>query len=68
MNVSGSQTITNVKNGRVNLNVTTAASRAPADACPNKKWTATVTNVDFQSATLIVQQGRETVLSETVDL
>jgi hypothetical protein len=65
VNVSGTQTITDVKNGRVNFNVTTAAPTAPADACPNKKWTATVTNVKFNSATLIVQQGGETVLTST---
>jgi hypothetical protein len=65
VNVSGSQTITDVKNGRVDFNVTTAAPTAPADACPNKKWTAAVTDVNFNSATLIVQQGGETVLTST---
>jgi hypothetical protein len=65
VNVSGSQTITDVKNGRVNFNVTTAEPVAPPDACPNPKWTARVTNVDFNSATLIVQQGGETVLTST---
>ena len=64
--VSGEQTITDVKNGRVNFNVTTEEPVAPADACPNKKWTASVTNVQFNSATLIVQQGGETVLTDTV--
>ena len=65
VDVSGSQTITDVKNGRVNFNVTTIAPTAPADACPNGKWTAAVTNVDFNSATLIVQQGGEDVLTVT---
>src|SRR5688572_25648477 len=65
VNVSGSQTITDVKNGRVNFSVTTIAPAAPADACPNRKWTASVTNVDFSSATLIVQQGGEDVLTVT---
>jgi hypothetical protein len=68
INVSGSQTITDVKNGRVNFSVTTAAPVAPQDACPNRKWTASIKNVDFSSATLIVQQGGEDVLTETVDL
>lgn len=67
VDVSGSQTITDVKNGRVNFNVTTVAPQAPADACPNRKWTARVTNVDFNSATLIVQQGGEDVLTVTED-
>jgi hypothetical protein len=65
LNVSGSQTITDVKNGRVDFNVTTAEPVAPPDACPNPKWTAKVTDVDFNSATLIVQQGGQTVLTST---
>ena len=65
VNVSGSQTITDVKNGRVDFKVTTAEPTAPADACPNPKWTASVTDVKFNSATLIVQQGGETVLTST---
>jgi hypothetical protein len=65
VNVSGSQTITDVKNGRVNFNVTTVAPEAPADACPNPQWTPSVTDVDFNSATLIVQQGGEDVLTVT---
>ena len=65
VNVSGSQTITGVKNGRVNFSVTTIAPTAPANACPNRKWTAAVTNVDLSSATLIVEQGGEDVLTVT---
>ena len=63
--VSGSQTITDVKNGRVDYNVTTVAPTAPADSCPNPKWTAAVTDVTFDSATVIVQQGGQTVLTTT---
>ena len=68
VNVSGKQTITDVKNGRVNFSVTTVAPTAGPDACPNPKWKATITDVQFNSATLIVQQGGETVLSDTFDL
>jgi len=68
VNVSGSQTITDVKNGRVDFSVTTAEPTPPPDACPNPKWTAKVTNVDFNSATLIVQQGGQTVLTSTTTL
>jgi len=63
VNVSGQQTITDVKNGRVTFSVTTIAPTAPKNACPNGKWTASVTNVNFSSATLIVQQGGQTVLT-----
>jgi hypothetical protein len=28
-----------------------------AQACPNRKWTATVTDVDFTSATLLIHRG-----------
>ena len=63
--VSGSQTITDVKNGRVDYNVTTKAPTAPADSCPNPKWSAAVTDVTFNSATVIVQQGGQTVLTTT---
>ena len=63
--VSGSQTITDVKNGRVDYAVTTEAPTAPADACPNPKWSAAVTDVTFDSATVIVQQGGQTVLTTT---
>jgi hypothetical protein len=65
VNVSGQQTITDVKNGRVDFSVTTIAPVAPADALPNPKWTAVITDVDFTSATLSVQQGGTTVLSGT---
>jgi hypothetical protein len=68
VNVSGSQTITDVKNGRVNFSVTTIAPTAPADALPNPKWTPIVTDVDFSSATLTVEQGGEVVLTETTEL
>jgi hypothetical protein len=68
IDVSGSQTITDPKNGRVDFDVTTESPVAPQDACPNRKWTATITNVDFSSATLIVQQDGEDVLTKSVEL
>ena len=68
VNVSGATTITDVKNGRVDFSVTTIEAEAPTDALPNPKWTAVITDVDFSSATLSVEQGGEVVLSDTVAL
>jgi len=56
--VTGSQTISDAKNGRVNFKVTTAAL---ADSCPDH-MKSTVT---FTSATLTVSQGGSVVLQET---
>jgi len=68
VNVSGQQTITDVKNGRVNFSVTTIPPTASNASLPNKKWTAVVTDVDFTAATLNVQQGGQTVLTTSVQL
>ena len=63
---TGTQTITDVKNGRVNFNVTTAVPTAPQDACPNRKWRATITDVQFTDAQLTVEQGGQVVLTRDV--
>ncbi|HEX8915546.1 MAG TPA: hypothetical protein VF796_24545 [Humisphaera sp.] len=66
--VLGSQVITDPKNGRVDFSVTTIAPTAPTAAeagLPNAKWTAVVTDVQFSTATITVQQGGETVLTST---
>jgi len=68
VNVSGQQTITDVKNGRVNFSVTTIEPTVTNAGLPNKKWTAVATDVDFTSATLNVQQGGQTVLTTSVTL
>jgi hypothetical protein len=65
VDVSGQQTITNVKNGRISFDVTTTPPTAPTSGGPNGKWTAQVTDVTFNSATLIVSQGGQTVLTAT---
>jgi hypothetical protein len=57
--VSGSQLITQVKNGTVSFVVTTDAPSDPTAAaagCPNNNWTATFDNITFGSGTITVQQ------------
>ena len=64
---TGSQTITPVKNGNVVFSVTTAEPQQPTDAtdagCPNDKWTASITDVDFTSASVEVFQGGQEITS-----
>ena len=40
------------RNGQSPFTVTTNAPVAPAGSCPNSKWTATVTDVTFTTATI----------------
>jgi hypothetical protein len=52
------------RKGQASFNVTTATPTAPAGACPNPKWTATVTDVQFTTATVtLVEDG---TVSDTV--
>jgi hypothetical protein len=45
-------------------NLATVAPTAPAGSCPNRKWTATVTDVTFTDATLqLLEDG---ILSDTI--
>jgi hypothetical protein len=70
VNASGSQSDIEVKNGRTSFDVTTAEPPAPNPAvvCPNRKWTATITDVDFTSATLTFIQGGNIVFQQTFPL
>jgi hypothetical protein len=70
--VSGQQAIpaSEVKNGNVSINVSTAAPQSPipgAPDCPNRQWTERITDVSFSgfSATLTVTQNGQTVLQQT---
>ena len=59
---------TSIKNGNVRFDVTTGAPEQPTwdeAGCPNRRWTAEITDVDFTSATLTVIQDGETVLERT---
>ena len=52
---TGSETVTIFEGGYGTVfNVTTEAPDPPAGVCPNPKWTATVRDVVFNSATLTV--------------
>jgi|SRR5215211_4480483 len=66
--VTGTQTDIEVKNGRANFDVLTAEPVAPEGSCPNPAWTATVTDVEFTSATITATQDGVVVLQETFDL
>lgn len=67
VDVSGSQSNIQVKNGRATFNVTTAQPGPldPAVVCPNRKWTAQITDVDFTSATLTLIQGGSVIFEQT---
>jgi hypothetical protein len=70
VNASGSQSDIEVKNGRTSFEVTTAEPPAPnaAVVCPNRRWTAAITDVDFTSATLTFIQGGNIVFQQTFPL
>jgi hypothetical protein len=70
--VTGTQTDIEVKNGRAAFDVTTAApqldpTKTPRQlGCPNNKWRASIANVTVLSATLVIEQGGEVVLRESL--
>jgi hypothetical protein len=54
------------RNGQSAYTVTTNAPSAPAGSCPNPKWTATVTDVVFTTATLTLFEDSTVSDTETV--
>jgi hypothetical protein len=54
------------RNGQFSFNVTSATPTAPAGSCPNPKWTATVTDVQFTTATLTLLEDNVVVDTITV--
>ncbi len=60
-----------IKNGNVSFNVTTEGPVTPvpgAPDCPNRQWTEDITDVEFTSATITVEQGGVVVLEKTFAL
>ena len=71
--VTGSQSIpsSEIKNGNTPFNVTTDPPEQPTAAeagCPGANWTAEITDLDFTSATITVEQGGVVVLQRTFQL
>jgi hypothetical protein len=52
------------RNGQASFNVSTTTPTAPAGSCPNPKWTATVTDVQFTTATITLLE--DNVVSDTI--
>jgi hypothetical protein len=67
VDTSGSQQITNIKNGRARVNVSTAdPTVTPEDAgCQNRNWGVLVSDVEFTSYTLTISQGGQLVVTCT---
>jgi hypothetical protein len=71
--VTGSQSIPagEIKNGNVAFDVTTDPPEQPTAAeagCPNNNWTAEITDLSFNTATITVEQGGVVVLQRTFTL
>ena len=54
---AGSETQPTPNNGQARFNVSTGEPTIPAGACPNNKWTASVVDVTFTTATVTLLEG-----------
>src|SRR6266545_4434015 len=52
------------RNGQYQFDVTTTAPTAPPGSCPNPMWTATVTDVQFTTATITLLE--DSTVSDTI--
>ena len=52
------------ENGQFRFNLETLEPSAPARSCPNRQWTATVTDVEFGDATITLRE--DGVVSDTI--
>ena len=62
---------TQIKNGNLSVCLTTPPPPNPTAreaGCPNSNWSASITDVQFASAEIIVVQGNQTVLDQTFQL
>lgn len=71
--VSGGESIPEeeIKNGNLAFSVTTLEPEQPTAeeaGCPNGNWTAEITDIEFDTATITVEQGGAVVLEETFTL
>lgn len=71
--VTGSLSIpaSEIKNGNLNFSVLTEPPEQPTAeeaGCPSDQWTAEITEMDFTSATITVEQGGVVVLQQTFTL
>lgn len=69
LSLAGSTSIpsTQIKNGNLSFCVSTLAPPQPtakSAGCPNDNWSATITDIKFSNATIVVEQGGRVVLTQ----
>ena len=62
---------TQIKNGNLSVCLTTSPPPTPSPTeagCPNANWTTTLTDVEFSTVEIVVEQGGQIVLDQTFEL